>query len=160
MCSHPNDSVFLNIYSITEFGTPLILTGILARASCTGIIRNTIYLRVETIFLFCVSLLLNLTDPCENQPLKGQLTSQLSYRRFTSYLLCILLLFLFHLSPSPVHPTGFSLFLPWLPFHFYLVVTEQQLLLHCEHLRSSILSFVDSLSKSDTVRGKELGDNA
>ena len=30
------------------------------------------------------------------------------YRRFPSYLLCTLLLFPSHLSPSPVHPTGFS----------------------------------------------------
>ena len=34
--------------------------------------------------------------------------------------------FPFHILPSPVHPTGFFLFLPWLPCHFYLVIEQQQ----------------------------------
>ena len=34
--------------------------------------------------------------------------SKLKYRRFQSYIFCTLLLFPFHLLPSPVHPTGFS----------------------------------------------------
>ena len=39
---------------------------------------------------------------------KDHLTSKLKCRRFLSYLLCTLLLFPFHLLPSPVHPTGFT----------------------------------------------------
>ena len=46
----------------------------------------------------------------ESQPHKGHLTSKLKYRRFSFYLLCTLLLFAFHLLPSPVHPTGFSFY--------------------------------------------------
>ena len=42
---------------------------------------------------------------CSTQPHKGHFTSKLKYRRFLSYLL----LLPSHLSPSPVHPTGFSL---------------------------------------------------
>ena len=56
-------------------------------------------------------------------------TSKLDYRRFSSCLLCALLLFILHLVPSPVHFTGFSfcfLILLWLPCHFYFVVIEQQ----------------------------------
>ena len=49
------------------------------------------------------------------------LTSNLNYRWIPSYLFCTLLLFPFHVLPSPVHPTGLSLFLPWLPCHFYLL---------------------------------------
>ena len=45
---------------------------------------------------------------CVSQPHKGDLTAKLKYRRFSSYFLCILLLFPFHLLPSPVHLTGFS----------------------------------------------------
>ena len=40
--------------------------------------------------------------------IKGRFTSKIKYRRFPSYLLCTLLLFSFHLLPSPVHPTVFS----------------------------------------------------
>ena len=57
---------------------------------------------------------------------KGHLTSKLIYRRFPFYLLCTLLLFPFCFFTFPSAPTGFSLFLPWLPYHFYLVVFEQQ----------------------------------
>ena len=38
-------------------------------------------------------------DPCE-QPHEGHLTSKLKYRRFSSYLLCTLLIFPFRLLPS------------------------------------------------------------
>ena len=58
----------------------------------------------------------------------GHLTFKLKYRWFTSHLLYTLLLFLFHLLPSPVHLTGFSfcfLILLWLPCHFYFIVIEQ-----------------------------------
>ena len=55
--------------------------------------------------LLCLS---NCPLPCESQPHKGHLASKLKYRRFPSYLLSTLLLFPFHLLPSPVHPTGFS----------------------------------------------------
>ena len=44
-----------------------------------------------------------------SQPHKGHLTSKPHlYRRFPFYLFCTLLLFPFHLLPSPVHPTRFS----------------------------------------------------
>ena len=43
-----------------------------------------------------------------SQPHKGHLAFKLKYRWFPSYLLCTLLLFTFHLLPSPMHPTGFS----------------------------------------------------
>ena len=69
--------------------------------------------------LLCLS---NCPLPCESQPHKGHLASKLKYRRFPSYLLSTLLLFPFHLLPSPVHPIGFS---SWF-FPGYLVVTEQQ----------------------------------
>ena len=55
---------------------------------------------------------------CESQPHKFHLTSKLKHRRFSSYLLCTLLLFPLHFLSSPVHPTGFSfcLFPASLPF--------------------------------------------
>ena len=50
-----------------------------------------------------------------NQSRKAHLTSKLKYRRFPFYPLCIILLFPFHLLPSPVNPTGFS-------FCFFLAI--------------------------------------
>ena len=48
-------------------------------------------------------------------------------RRFPSYFLCTLLLFHFHLLPSPVHPTGFSFHIfPCVLAIFVLDVIEQQ----------------------------------
>ena len=51
---------------------------------------------------------LNYVENCKSQPQKGYVSSKIKYRRFPSYLLYTLLLFPFHLLPSPVHPTGFS----------------------------------------------------
>ena len=59
----------------------------------------------------------------ESQPHKGHLTSKLKYRTVP---VLPSLVFLFHLSPSPVHPTEFSFCFFPLPYHFYLVVIEQQ----------------------------------
>ena len=54
---------------------------------------------------------------------QGSLTSKLEYRRFPSYLLCILLIFPFHLLPPRCTLNWiFLLFHPRLPCHFYLVV--------------------------------------
>ena len=47
--------------------------------------------------------------PCEATSQGGHFPSKLKYRRFPSYLLCTLLIFPFHILPSPVNPTGFSL---------------------------------------------------
>ena len=57
----------------------------------------------------------------------GYLTSKLNYRRFPSYLLCTLLLFPFHILPSPVHPIGFSFcFFPGLLAIFTLLSSNNK----------------------------------
>ena len=66
-------------------------------------------------------------DPCESKPHKGHLTSKPNYKRYLFYLLCTLLLFIFHILPSPVHTTGFSFcFFPGFLAIIILFSSQQQ----------------------------------
>ena len=51
------------------------------------------------------------SDPCESQPYKGHLTSKLNSKTVpVLHSIEISLIFPFHLSPSPVHLTGFCFY--------------------------------------------------
>ena len=93
-------------------------------------LTNQILLQHFPIFFFTIVFstgYLCAAAPFESQPHNGHLTFKLKYRRIPSYLLCTLLLYPFHLLPSPLHPTGFSFsfFLGFLAI-FILLSSQQQ----------------------------------